>query len=149
MNTNKMQLAANVTETSHTCFSLQNFFFHVIFLPFGLYFQIVKILKVLSSKNFCYLALFISIIPRSRHELLELPWPSGILGCLRLIWPINKLSDWKIHQGKLNVYLTLIRLTSRCLARTGGWLQKPPLSILAQEPILAQNSCFSNGCHQF
>ena len=35
--------------------------------------------------------------------------------------------------------LTLIRLMSRCLVRLGGWHQKPPASILAQEPILAKN----------
>ena len=37
--------------------------------------------------------------------------------------------------------LTLIRLTPWRLARFGGWHQKPPVSILTQEPILDQKSC--------
>jgi len=45
--------------------------------------------------------------------------------------------------------LALIRLMCGCLARTGGWHQKPPVSIIAQKQILAQNSCFPKGCHQF
>ena len=66
----------------------------------------------------------------------EQPKPKGICNC---------------HFEKFYIafQLTLIRLTSRCLARTGGWHQKPPVSILAQEPILAQKSCSPNRWHQF
>ena len=37
----------------------------------------------------------------------------------------------------------------RGLARCGGGLQEPPLSILALEPNLAQKSCFPERCLQF
>ena len=46
---------------------------------------------------------------------------------------LPSLSPSKISGGGLLMWLTLIRLTSRCLARTGGWHQKPPVSILTQD----------------
>ena len=45
--------------------------------------------------------------------------------------------------------LTLLRLTSECLARTRGLHEKPPVSIMAKEAILAQKSCFPKRWHWF